>query len=54
MHRVNEDKAQILTDIVQSYGGSMLRSFLGRELGEATVAAWGARCLSEGSLQNEH
>lgn len=42
---MNGDTAQVLTDIVQIYGGLMLRcpvSFLGKELRSDTVAVPGA------------
>lgn len=44
MHQINWDKAQILTDTVQSCSVVMLRcqiQFLGKEPGGATLVAWG-------------
>lgn len=47
---MNWDKAQMLTDAVQSYGGLML-SVLPME--GASLAAQGMHCLCKGSLQNK-
>ena len=54
MHKMSGDKAQMLTDAVQSYGGSMLRCwvwFLGKELGEADLAAQGVHCLRKAAAK---
>ena len=43
MHKISRDKAQMLTDTVQSYGGLMMKcwvQFPGKELGRAIFAAW--------------
>lgn len=56
MSKINQDKAQVLTATVQSYGGLMLSCwvwFPGKEIGAATLAASDARCLYNGSLQNK-
>lgn len=42
MQKINQDKARMLTDTVQSYDSLMLSVVLGKEFGSATLAALGA------------
>ena len=60
MHKINRDKARMLTDTVQGGGGLRLRGgdvewgSWGRSLaGPLLLPLWGAHRLSNGSLQNK-
>ena len=55
MQEVNRDKAQVLTDTVQSYGRLVLKScvVLGEELGQGHACCLGLHATSVTVLQNK-
>lgn len=56
MHRIHQDKAQMLIDTVQTYGGSMLRCRVPfrEELSGATLAAQGTYCLCKACCKTDN